>query len=851
MSAVRLLVDDKSGYSALWDEEALAPLVAPHFDVKKLPTTRQSLHITLLTKTEAGSLKRDHPFRHVAFTSDDVVPLGLGGDKAIFLVVLCNKANLLRKKAGLPLKDFHISLLAPSHASPEDFPHGLSTLRAPPPTTPLALDALAHHQLLSGDFFASRSTAAEYCALDLTQSKPFIRLGDAALRLSQHKLALLAYGRAWYFGEGAVRAYALRQLLRAGRDTEWGTTYLAYEAAQLDDLPYGVRDALLEPWSDALKEELLEACEQGRPPELCIEARELHRLRLNGEEQKLMRNFRWIVPFHLAISSIPRQSDIPLLASPALGIRHVVSLTEQALPSGWFKIQYGISLTHIPIDDYRPPTVAQIQLFLLAVHNADGPVLVHCAGGKGRAGTMVAAYLIAFGFARPPARWTFPVSSPSQALQDLRRIRPLSVETGAQEDALRAFCKHLSSGGQPYPAHPVEPPASPVQVDGHVGPDADLVVLVGLPGSGKSFLRCALVARDLRWRSVSGDEDGGSSAVLAAVSSLRAGHKLVVDRCNASSADRKALLDLAQHAKHAVAVFLDFPPDLCAQRAQLRSDHPTLPPGPRVLAAIKQFTRSLESPQLREGFAGVAVIKSLEASSEVVRRLTPSWSGLLKFPRTPHLYNLGSATADDLVSSLDRAGLAPQRPLPPGTRLVLTEKVDGANLAFSLSSSRQLLVQNRSHYLSGSGAHAQFRALDRWMEDHAVELQELLSRDEHFPERFILYGEWMAATHSVAYNALPSLFLAYDLYDRTLSRFVPRSTLEALLSPGTSQIPLVPVLHVREAARGENWPSKEELETLVQGPSAFIRAEQAKERERRMEGVYLKLEDEEEVLERS
>lgn len=360
------------------------------------------------------------------------------------------------------------------------------------------------------------------------------------------------------------------------------------------------------------------------------------------------------------------------------------------------------------------------------------------------------------------------------------------------------------------------------------------------------------------------------------------GDKLILDGCNASSSARRHLLALAQHASYPVAVFFDFPPSTCTYRAQSRPSHPSLPPGPRVDAAIKQFSKQLEAPTLAEGFERVVVCKSEDAARELVRQLSGEMK-LLKFPRTLHLLDLGAATDDDLVKpSTSDTPITLFPSLRPGHSILVTEKIDGANLAFSLSSSRQVLVQNRSHYLSVSASlssgqnveHVQFRLLGRWMEERGEELQRLLGDDEGFPERWVLYGEWMAATHrcasdslrlseqerstlmfflppaslrprrnSVKYTALPSLFLAFDIYDRSTSSFRPRALFAARLAAFAPSISLVPVLYT-----GSTLTRKDVL-GMIEGRSEMMSAE-TEEREARREGVYVKVEDGERVVER-
>jgi len=124
-----------------------------------------------------------------------------------------------------------------------------------------------------------------------------------------------------------------------------------------------------------------------------------------------------------------------------------------------------------------------------------------------------------------------------------------------------------------------------------------------------------------------------------------------------------------------------------------------------------------------------------------------------------------------------------------------------------------------------------------------------------------MYGEWTYAKHTVFYDALPHYFLEFDILDRERDIFLSTAQRRVLLEglPVVS----VPVLAER------SFRNKEDLVSLV-GPSHFktrtwrdrLRAAAEKEEidvERamretdpsdEMEGLYIKVEDEERVLDR-
>ncbi|KAJ6541759.1 ATP dependent DNA ligase [Mycena capillaripes] len=781
----------------------------------------ESYHIALLTKYELASISPDHLAKAEAVSTSNVMPVGLGGTANVFFVVIVWAAGqLFRKQAGLSPKQFHIALCAEDD---DDLDKGVASLLPKQfPASPSAdlLDHLAFTLHLSGLFKQAQSYCVDLIDFFPESHRGFLRLADAALSLHEYKLGMLAYGHAFDRSEDdRIHDYCLKKLLECAKHTEWGSVMQQNEINQVPT------DILLAPCSPALRSRLSDL---DFVPTLQLESRLPLYIPAKPIPFKLPRWFRWLIPFHLAIMSTPRhEEDIAALASPHLGIRHVLTLTEEEpLPKKWFHGK-PITNTFLPVENYCPPSIEQMDLIMRLVDDETKlPLLVHCGGGKGRAGTVAACYLAAYGFHKPLAQQDHPEMSAPDAIASLRLIRPGSLETSRQEAFVSKWCSVIWKRQSVYPDLPSEPPPCALEVKGVLdNKNSDLFVLVGLPGSGKSWFAQALRARDpTGWSRISQDESGSRTMCESEISHAKG--RVLLDRCNTAAVDRKVWLDLAGNwATSPVCIWFDYEKSLCESRAQMRAGHPTLPPGGRVRNAIEQMHKVFVEPTLKEGFKAIVHVKSFAAAEELVLRLSPP-VGVYKFPRTPHLINLGAATADDVFA--DAAALMGQ-----GGHVVITEKVDGANMGFWLDADRELRVQNRSHYVTPA-THEQFKKLGLWIDDHRHELMRVLGRDAHFPSRYILYGEWLAVTHSIPYARLPDRFMAFDLYDRSTDSWADRGTLAALLV-GTG-IQMVPVLYEGLL------PEEAELRSMVQLPSKFW--------DGRIEGIYVKFEKDGQVVSR-
>ncbi len=128
-------------------------------------------------------------------------------------------------------------------------------------------------------------------------------------------------------------------------------------------------------------------------------------------------------------------------------------------------------------------------------------------------------------------------------------------------------------------------------------------------------------------------------------------------------------------------------------------------------------------------------------------------TSFFRYPHTPHLAWLGETLPrDDKVLSRAEAEALLSGPV------TVEEKLDGANLGLSIGEDGGLRTQNRGQYLYAPYA-GQFARLAGWVAQHGHDLLGQLRPG------LILFGEWVAARHSVSYTGLPDWFVAFDMYD--------------------------------------------------------------------------------------
>ncbi len=193
-----------------------------------------------------------------------------------------------------------------------------------------------------------------------------------------------------------------------------------------------------------------------------------------------------------------------------------------------------------------------------------------------------------------------------------------------------------------------------------------------------------------------------------------------------------------------------------------------------------------------------------------------------KYPRTPHLFG-STGTSDD-----KHLGEQESLRILSDESLIVEEKLDGANVGIHFAEPDELILQCRGHEIT-EGMHPQFDLFKQWSAVKQHDLWQILSN------RFILFGEWLYARHTIHYRQLDHYFYEFDIYDKQTSSFLDLEQRLGMLAGAGIQT--VPVIHTGSISRRD-------LFELI-GPSAFdsqFENPQTGRQDNRMEGLYLRTE---------
>jgi hypothetical protein len=218
-----------------------------------------------------------------------------------------------------------------------------------------------------------------------------------------------------------------------------------------------------------------------------------------------------------------------------------------------------------------------------------------------------------------------------------------------------------------------------------------------------------------------------------------------------------------------------------------------------------------------------------------------SYNEIKRFPRTQHLQGSRLQKGDEDLTQVRFTDIQ-------GLNIIIEEKMDGANCGISFDSNGKLLLQSRGHFLRGGPRERHWDLFKQWAAGHEQILFDMLE------DRYIMYGEWLYAKHTIFYDLLPHYFLEFDIYDKQHNCFLTFPMRKSILhaSPVKSVLVLyegviqsiddVIQLITHSYFKTGNWRSRLRAEAIRLGIDDDLVIDQTDSSDQ-MEGLYIKVED--------
>ena len=153
--------------------------------------------------------------------------------------------------------------------------------------------------------------------------------------------------------------------------------------------------------------------------------------KIHGKVTSKPTNFSWLIHNRLAGSGMPTStSELDWVLKQ--GVKSIITMTEDPLPESWIK---DVKYLHVPTEDLSAPDMEKIDQAVEFIYKGirnNEPVMVHCAAGIGRTGTILACYLV-----------KYQKMSISDAIEKVRKERPGSIQSESQELAVSLYYKFL------------------------------------------------------------------------------------------------------------------------------------------------------------------------------------------------------------------------------------------------------------------------------------------------------------------------------------------------------------------------------------------------------------------------
>ncbi len=222
---------------------------------------------------------------------------------------------------------------------------------------------------------------------------------------------------------------------------------------------------------------------------------------------------------------------------------------------------------------------------------------------------------------------------------------------------------------------------------------------------------------------------------------------------------------------------------------------------------------------------------------------------IYKYPRTRHIEGSRKQSGDEDLKSVAFDEVR-------GRYLVLEEKVDGANCGISFGADGRMYLQSRGHFLNGGYGERQFDLFKLWAGCFEERLRQLLGK------RYIMYGEWLYAKHTVFYDSLPHYFMEFDIFDKEEEKFFSTRKRREFLREASfiSSVRVLDMGYYKSCEEIAKWvgaslfiSEEREQNFLLQCRKGGVEPETARRQTDLtgiMEGIYIKVEEGDYVIDR-
>ena len=156
---------------------------------------------------------------------------------------------------------------------------------------------------------------------------------------------------------------------------------------------------------------------------------------IHGKVSNKPTNFSWVIDNKLAGSGTPMTSEQYrwLIKN---NIKSIVTVREFPLPQKWLVDNEKETIINdykfVYVKDYGVPSLEVLDNIVdyinIKITKEKKPLVVHCAAGKGRTGTILAAYLL-----------KQDNISAQDAIKKIRKLRPGSIQSNVQEEILHKY----------------------------------------------------------------------------------------------------------------------------------------------------------------------------------------------------------------------------------------------------------------------------------------------------------------------------------------------------------------------------------------------------------------------------